>query len=282
MGSVHRSRFSTRCPGRPACARRAWKWEERGDLSHHGWMQMMLASSRKKTISSILQDSTDLQKLERTYDGIMRFLDVTLGTTWTKISPDFSQILRTSLPIRQTTCHHGCRLGGSPDGLGAGLPTPTSAGLKVSRAGRIGRIGETRGRVGGGVGDPRRTGRRRPGRTRPGRSGRRASSGSPGPGLRRRPTPQSKVDGTRVNPSLQRFGGDGRDGPGPLGPWPGPIRRADPRPVFRSRSLPARHRFVPSARVACAGPVGSQRSGRARPVDSRSRAAGQEWDGRGP
>ena len=40
MGSVHHSRFSTRCPGRPACPRRAWKSEGRGDLSHHGWMRV--------------------------------------------------------------------------------------------------------------------------------------------------------------------------------------------------------------------------------------------------
>jgi hypothetical protein len=40
MGSLHHSRFSTRYGGRPAGPRRAWKCEERGDLSRHGWMHM--------------------------------------------------------------------------------------------------------------------------------------------------------------------------------------------------------------------------------------------------
>jgi hypothetical protein len=95
--------------------------------------------------------------------------------------------------------------------VGRGSPDP-ARGWTGGFPGRSDRTDwETRGRVGGGVGDPRRTGRRRPGRTRPGRSGRRAPPGSPGP--RRRPTRQSKVDGARVNAVVRRSGRDGPHGP---------------------------------------------------------------------
>src|SRR5262249_57891088 len=89
--SVHHSRFSTRCGGRPAGTRGARKGDEWGGPSRHGWMQMTHGGARKAQ-SPYLQYASGLQKQERVCDGISCFSDVTPGITSTKkirFSSDF-------------------------------------------------------------------------------------------------------------------------------------------------------------------------------------------------
>jgi hypothetical protein len=62
-------------------------------------MRMTRSDWRKKTTSPILQDASGLQKLERTYDGIPRFFDVTLGVTRTKFFRFFSKVGIVSIGI---------------------------------------------------------------------------------------------------------------------------------------------------------------------------------------
>jgi hypothetical protein len=105
IGSVHRSRFSTRCPGRPAGPRRARKCEGRGRPPHRDWMQVTFGGPRKKQpplYTVCLKFAKNGLHLRRNLAISRRKLCCHRWKEFSRIS----QISCADLPIRTTACHH--------------------------------------------------------------------------------------------------------------------------------------------------------------------------------